>query len=120
MNEEFSKALEAAYLDRNLLLALLARFCSTNRWPTWTGPASDPEPGFSRVLFIETPEGQISYHYPDGLEPLFAPFPTRGAAWDGHSTETKRERLRGVIREFDAKLREVQESLRVERERKRS
>ena len=106
---------DAAYLDRNLVVALLARFCSTNQWPTWTAPADDAEPGFSRVVFIETPEGQISYHYPDELEPLFAPVPVRGNPYDGHSTEEKRERLKAVIHAFDDNLRRAQEQVMRER-----
>lgn len=94
--------LDEVYYDRNLCVALLARLCMSNRWPAGTTKASDAEPGFSRVLIIETPEGQISWHYPDEMEPFFAAFQKfPDDAWDGHTTPEKFERMKRVLEQID-------------------
>lgn len=83
--------LDAAYAERNQLVAALARhyrpaYCylppGENDWP---------------IVYIETPAGQLSWHIPPVEAVLLgiADLPTtpEGYKWDGHSTEEKYERL---------------------------
>lgn len=93
------------YVDRNLIVALLLRMCASNRWRVGTMPASDAMNGFSRVAVIDSPEGQLSWHFPDSeqglfdtLDKVFGAFPE---PWDGHTTEQKFERIRKIIAKID-------------------
>lgn len=96
--------LQAVYADRDLILALLVRMCAGGAgWSVGVGPASDAEPGFSNVIYIKTPEGQLSWHFPDSEADLFDGLPDFGTewVWDGHTTEQKHDRMRRVIRIID-------------------
>jgi hypothetical protein len=84
---------EPAYRERARLAAFVAsifpsRIC-----------ANDPaEPGWP-VLYVETPEGQLSWHLSPGDLDLFDRVPRVNVGdpdepmWDGHTTEEKYERL---------------------------
>jgi hypothetical protein len=55
-------------------------------------PAPDAE-GW-RIVYAETPQGQVSWHIGSRDADLFADFPTAPVAgWDGHSTDEKYRRL---------------------------
>lgn len=85
---------QEVYEDRNLLALAFARLAEEKGWPV--GWRNDEEtPGWP-VIYVETPEGQVSWHVPATLiEGLTLPlFPH---AWDGHSSKEKRERLRKII-----------------------
>ena len=96
LNQEISlreaaiAAKDNAYSERNRLVALLASMyksslCQTDI-PNW-------EPDWHWCIFIETPEGQLSWHIHDSELPLFSHIPRRAAAWDGHTTEEKYRRV---------------------------
>lgn len=78
------------YQERNKLVAFLTR-C----YPSYLAPAPDAEPGFEWIVFIETPEGQLSWHLHDNELAMFNHCPRQkpGAWWDGHTTDQKYERL---------------------------
>lgn len=93
------------YTDRNLCVALLLRMCASNRWRIGTAPSPRPAPGFSRIALIETPEGQIGWHFPDSDQPLFdtvdkvfGEFPE---PFDGHHHDEKFERMRKIVAKID-------------------
>lgn len=73
------------YRERAILLSGLATFQNA-----CIAPAPDAEPGFKYILYIETPEGQLSWHIADADLDLFAHvFRARSHEWDGHTTEEK-------------------------------
>ena len=88
----------SAYRERAHLVALLAsRYRSVL--------ADDPvgEPGFRTVVYVHTPEGQLSWHIADGDLDVFEHLPRVDsgdvrAQWDGHTTEEKYGRVRRLTR----------------------
>ena len=87
--------LDAAYRERNAVVAALIR---TNGWPRWVAMAPDAD-GWV-IAYAETPQGQVSWHVgPDDFD-LFADFPTVApGGWDGHTTEEKYRRLAALSAE---------------------
>jgi hypothetical protein len=82
--------IDAVYEERNRLVAALARHYPSGIRSTeiegW-----DPE--WSGCVFIDTPEGQLSWHFHDRERWLFQDLPAYDKPWDGHSSEEKYERL---------------------------
>lgn len=90
------------YRERAHLLALLAAVAMSDGRgePMVHIGETDPEtPGWT-VLTFEFPTGQASWHIaPDDVE-LFRhvrPTTEEDRPWDGHSTDTKYERIRSLI-----------------------
>lgn len=80
------------YRERARLVAFLAELFETTTWidPNW--------PEF-RVVAVETPLGQMSWHiHPDDMD-LFDDDLTEGE-WDGHTTEEKYDRLTALGKDF--------------------
>ena len=79
-----------AYAERNRLVALLARL-----YPSGIRKTEIPEwePCWHNCVFIDTPEGQLSWHYHDREADLFADLKPYEKPWDGHSTPEKYARL---------------------------
>lgn len=77
------------YRERAHLVALL-----TSLYPS-CGSYNDPENPDWLVVYVETPSGQMSWHIHPDDEDLF-PNLQRCATyeWDGHTTETKYERMK--------------------------
>jgi len=81
--------LDAAYRERNAVVAALIR---SNGWPRWVAMA--PDAGGWIIVYAETPEGQVSWHVGPGDFGLFEDFPgVAPGRWDGHTTEEKYRRL---------------------------
>lgn len=91
--EELEQGRDAAYLERNRVVALLAALFPSVRTRTaiegW-----DPE--WHNCVFVQLPTGQASWHYHDREAELFDhvrerdPLElTRAPIWDGHTTEQK-------------------------------
>lgn len=77
------------YRERAYLVAHLAA-C----YPSWMAAPEDAEPGFRYCVYIDTPQGQMSWHVADDDLVLFAHVGYfQLAEWDGHSTEEKYRRL---------------------------
>lgn len=88
---------DAAYRERNYLVATLARqFPSGIRNTEIEG--WDPE--WHGCVFIDLPSGQISYHYHDSERWMFQDLPAYDKPYDGHDKEMVHQRLRDV---FDTK-----------------
>lgn len=82
---------DAAYYERNQLVALLARIYPSGirrtELPNWN-------PCWQNCVYIDLPTGQASWHYHDREAGLFEALPPYTKPWDGHTTEMKYERLR--------------------------
>lgn len=79
-----------AYMERNMLVAYLASVYPSGIRRTDI-PGWDPE--WHGCVYIDTPVGQMSWHYHDSQAPFFANLPPYTKEWDGHTTEQKYERL---------------------------
>lgn len=85
-------ALDAAYRERNALVAALIR---VGGYPAEVVMAPDTEGWW--IVYAETPAGQVSWHIsPDDMD-LFRDWPvafgSKDSPWDGHTTEEKYARL---------------------------
>ena len=84
--------LNAVYNERNQLVAALSKLmpASLERHPEneqW-------EDDWRWIVFIDSPDGQLSWHIHDSDLPLFHHLTkNQGRIWDGHSTEEKYKRL---------------------------
>lgn len=82
-----------AYFDRNQAAQLLAVLASAAGWRVGVG--SDPaEPNWP-VLYVDTPEGQVSWHLPKNE--LMVDLPSYDGEWDGHSVKEKRQRIARLL-----------------------
>ncbi|MBW7995325.1 MAG: hypothetical protein FVQ81_01890 [Candidatus Glassbacteria bacterium] len=86
-------AKNSAYSERNKLVAALSKFL-----PSYLGkhPDSDLdwEDDWRWIVFINAPNGQLSWHIHDSELQLFNHLDTdNNAVWDGHTTEEKYIRL---------------------------
>lgn len=80
------------YRERAHLVAYLA-----SRYTSYLARPQDAEPGFTFCVYVESPEGQLSWHIADSDLDLFTGIPEQhDARWDGHTTEEKYERLRAL------------------------
>lgn len=86
----------SAYNERNMMVSALAHLfpsgIATTNIPNW-----DDE--WQNCVYIDTPAGQLSWHYHDMEAMLFVDLPPYWGKWDGHTTPEKYARL--------ARLREV-------------
>lgn len=79
-----------AYTERNMLVACLAKIFPAGRTKT---AIEGWEPEWHNCVYIDLPEGQVSWHYHDGDAWMFNWLPVYDGKWDGHDTETKYSRL---------------------------
>lgn len=80
--------LTAAYRERAHLVALLA----AEHPSVWAIDANEPD---WRVVYLDLPTGQASWHISPNDWDLFGHVPQSDAGiWDGHTTEQKYERIR--------------------------
>lgn len=83
-------AMNAVYRERAELVAFLSRLYAT----VWADDGENP--GW-RIVYVDSPAGQLSWHIAPGDWHLFAHVPHDvDVAWDGHSTPEKYERLRRI------------------------
>jgi hypothetical protein len=91
---DWQREMDAVYLERNLLVRYLATvFPSGTRRTEIEG--WDPE--WNGCVFIDTPEGQLSWHYHDREIPIFADLPPYKKERDGHTTDEKYKRLKRLM-----------------------
>ena len=83
--------IDEAYTERNRLVAFLAWL-----YPSGLKKTAIPgwEPEWHGCVYVDTPAGQMSWHYHDRDAYLFAGLPDYPGVWDGHTTEQKYARLR--------------------------
>jgi hypothetical protein len=82
--------IDQAYYERNKLVRFLASL-----FPAGIAKTDIPgwEPEWHNCVYIDTPEGQLSWHYHDEEAHLFSALPPYEKPWDGHSTLEKYLRL---------------------------
>lgn len=91
---DFSDSKDAAYRERNLLVAALSKL-----FPAYIGRHEPYDPNWDRdwtnVIYIILPAGQVSWHIHDSELNLFSHLKLReyGPHWDGHTTDEKYRRL---------------------------
>lgn len=99
-------ATDAAYAERNRVVALLATLAHT-RLLGWSAGIRKTaiegwDPAWHNCVFINTPEGQLSWHYHDREAHLFDHLPAYVAAWDGHTTPEKYLRIERMVAALEA------------------
>lgn len=93
--------LDAAYLERNRVVAALARLVVANggRAGLRKTTIDGWDPAWHSCCWIDLPTGQASWHFHDREAHLFAGLPDYDGDWDGHSTPEKYERLDAAFRQ---------------------
>jgi len=81
--------IDEVYAERNILAVTLAAVADEESG--WQ-PAPDADPMEWGVVWIETPEGQVSWHVPRSLCES-SPLPEQAYEYDGHDDELKETRL---------------------------
>jgi len=94
--EEMRARKDAAYEERNRVVAALARVFPSGLRRT-NIPGWDAE--WHGCVYIDLPTGQVSWHYHDTQAHLFDGLPTYPGEWDGHDTATKYRRLAALANE---------------------
>lgn len=95
---------DAAYSERNQVLALLARMALRVGWRAGVGehPAEDKdkdwEADWRTILFVDLPTGQASWHFHDSEKHLLAGLPRYAGEWDGHTTPQKYDRVNSALK----------------------
>lgn len=96
---DYRKERDAAYTERNRLVAALARLLPATDSDSYAWLAEhDPDdagwdPEWRTIVFIQGPTGQLSWHLHDSDVALFNGLPRGNNQWDGHSTPEKYERV---------------------------
>ena len=85
--------LNAVYAERNQCVAALAFMAIRVGFNAGIKKDLEAEDGWQTVVFIDLPQGQVSWHYHDSEEKLLYGLPEYKAEYDGHTTEEKYRRL---------------------------
>jgi hypothetical protein len=80
----------SAYNERNCLVAAVAHIFPAGIRKTAIESWS---PEWHNCVYIDTPAGQLSWHYHDAEAMAFIDLPPYWSEWDGHTTAQKYERL---------------------------
>lgn len=88
--KEMESRKDAAYLERNQVVAALAKCFPSGTAKTAIEGWSEDWHG---CVYIDLPTGQASWHYHDSQAYLFADLPAYKGKWDGHTTEEKYSRI---------------------------
>lgn len=90
--EDLAHERDEVYIERNNLVCFLSKI-----FPSYRGiHEKDPkwDKAWINIIYIETPQGQLSWHIHSSLLPMFSHLELReGNNWDGHTTEEKYRRL---------------------------
>ena len=102
---DYRKERDAAYTERNRLVAALARLIMASQevqragapgvaWLADHDPSDENwDPEWRTIVFIDGPTGQMSWHLHDSDVPLFDGLPRGPNSWDGHTTSEKYDRV---------------------------
>jgi len=85
----FLEQRDDAYAERNAVVLAFAHMAELMGWTV--GKLTDPSEPDWPILMIDTPAGQVSWHFKADEMPSAVP-PYEGA-WDGHTTPEKYGRL---------------------------
>jgi hypothetical protein len=81
--------MDEVYAERNAVVLAFAHMAELQGWEV--GKLVDPKEPDWPVLMIDTPAGQVSWHFK--AEDMPTSMPDYPGAWDGHTTPEKYERL---------------------------
>lgn len=90
-----------AYWERNQLVNVFAKMAYNVGWKVWVAEHVD-KPGekpwdseWRNVVFVDTPQGQVSWHIHEKEMDMFSWISLRGPidVWDDHTTKEKYQRL---------------------------
>lgn len=95
---EARRAKNDAYSQRNKLVAAFARMALKLGWKAGVGQHQDEankewEDDWRTIVFVDTPAGQVSWHFHDSETWMLEDLPKYRGKWDGHTDEEKWERL---------------------------
>lgn len=94
-SQKLEEEKDGAYLERNQCVALIAKMALSLGLKA--GTARTAIEGWSEdwhgCVYIDLPDGQVSWHYHDSQAHLFADLPAYDGAWDGHDTPEKYRRV---------------------------
>ena len=90
-----NEATDAAYKERNQLVALLSTCFPSGKAKT---AIEGWDESWHGCVYIEFPWGQASWHYHDSDAWMFEHLPPYKGQWDGHTTEQKYEAIAAAIR----------------------
>ena len=90
-----SSTLSDAYFDRNQAVLAFAKLALISGWRVGVGV--DPKEPDWPVLYVDTPYGQVSWHFP--AAELIGEWPQYPGEWDGHDLAEKRRRMTATIKE---------------------
>jgi hypothetical protein len=84
----------AVYAQRDMLVSLVSTV-----FPSHLVDANDAEPGWSSVVIVDLPTGQVSWHVSDREldEGWFDHLDRQENDWDGHDDATKWDRVLACI-----------------------
>jgi hypothetical protein len=88
-------SIDDVYNERNRVVAVFARLALAQGWRAGLSVTAIEgwDPAWHNCVYIETPEGQLSWHFHDREAHLFAGLPYYAGTWDGHSTDEKYARM---------------------------
>jgi len=95
--QELRAALDAAYHERNQLVAFLTTCYGAH---LMRHPETDPwDEDWRWIVCVHTPQGQMTWHIHDSELGLFDHLPSSQTQndWDGHTTEQKYLRLQALV-----------------------
>lgn len=86
---------DAAYVERNKCVALIARMAVALGLDAGLGrhEGEDWEDDWRNIVFVDLPSGQVSWHIHDSDLGWFEFLGQYKGVWDGHSTEEKYQRV---------------------------
>jgi hypothetical protein len=86
---------DGAYRERNQVVAWAARMAAALGYTVAVTKTEIEgwDAAWHNCVYIDTPEGQASWHFHDDDAALFADLPHANCAWDGHTTPEKYDRL---------------------------
>lgn len=92
---ELEGATAEAYRERTKVVAALASMALATGFTVGIKPTAIPgwDADWHGCVWIETPWGQMSWHYHDSDAWMFQSLPDYKGEWDGHSTQEKYWRL---------------------------
>lgn len=103
--DEMPDAIDAAYKERNQVVAALAKCFPSGIAKT---AIEGWDEAWHNCVYIDLPTGQASWHYHDRDAYLFEGLPSYTEEWDGHSTPEKYERLHALtVATVDQEVREA-------------
>jgi hypothetical protein len=87
--------LDGAYAERNRVVAALATLAPALGWRAGRARTviAGWDPAWHGCVYVDTPMGQLSWHFHESEAHRFAGLPAYAGTWDGHTTPEKYDRL---------------------------